>query len=123
MNDTYGHMAGDEVIRQTAAVLRNGIRDTDIAGRYGGEEFVLILVDTEPEEAFILAERLRKKIEALTVVYEDMEIKYTVSMGISQASDTSESYMKWLECSDSALYVSKESGRNQTTIFNAKSDA
>ena len=117
VNDTYGHMAGDEVIRQTAKVLREGIRDTDIAGRYGGEEFVLILVDTEPDSAFILAERLRKKIEALTVIYEDMEIKYTVSMGISQATDTTAGYMKWLECSDSALYISKESGRNQTTIY------
>ena len=123
VNDTYGHMAGDEVIRQTAKVLRDGIRDTDIAGRYGGEEFVLILVDTKPQDALILAERLRKKIEALTVVYEDMEIKYTVSMGISEAIDAPDGYMKWLECSDSALYISKESGRNQTTIYGSKNDA
>ncbi len=123
VNDTYGHMAGDEVIRQTAAVLREGIRDTDIAGRYGGEEFVLILVEAKADEAFILAERLRKKIEAMTVIYEDMKIKYTVSMGISQASDASEGCLKWLECSDNALYISKKSGRNQSTIYNAKSDA
>lgn len=121
VNDTYGHMAGDEVIRQTAKVLREGIRETDIAGRYGGEEFVLILVNTAPQEAFVVAEKLRKKIEALTVIYEDMEIKYTVSMGISQASDVSDGYMKWLECSDSALYISKESGRNQSNIY-SKSD-
>jgi len=120
VNDTYGHMAGDEVIRQTAAVLRSGIRDTDIPGRYGGEEFVLILIDTDPDKAYILAERLRKKIESLTVKYEDMEIKYTVSMGISEASGDSGDYMKWLECADSALYISKESGRNQTTIYDEK---
>lgn len=120
VNDTYGHMAGDEVIRQTAAVLRSGIRDTDIPGRYGGEEFVLILIDTDPDKAYILAERLRKKIESLRVKYEDMEIKYTVSMGISEASGDSGDYMKWLECADSALYLSKESGRNQTTIYDEK---
>lgn len=123
VNDTYGHMAGDEVIRQTASVLRQSIRDTDIPGRYGGEEFVIILIDTNPENAYILAERVRKKIEALTVKYEDMEIKYTVSLGIADASDVAENYMKWLEYADSALYISKESGRNQTSIYNAKSDA
>lgn len=120
VNDTYGHMAGDEVIRQTAAVLRSGIRDTDIPGRYGGEEFVLILIDTDPDKAYILAERLRKKIESLTVNYEDMEIKYTVSLGISVASSDSGDYMKWLECADNALYISKESGRNQTNIYDEK---
>lgn len=120
VNDTYGHMAGDEVIRQTAAVLRGGIRDTDIPGRYGGEEFVLILIDTKPDSAYILAERLRKKIEALTVKYEDMEIKYTVSLGISEALDDCENYMKWLERADNALYISKESGRNQTTVYGEK---
>lgn len=120
VNDTYGHMAGDEVIRQTAAVLRSGIRDTDIPGRYGGEEFVLILIDTDPDKAYILAERLRKKIESLTVKYEDMEIKYTVSLGISEASSDSGDYMKWLECADSALYISKESGRNQTSVYDEK---
>ncbi|MCW8901811.1 MAG: sensor domain-containing diguanylate cyclase [Gammaproteobacteria bacterium] len=121
VNDTYGHMAGDEVIRQTAAALRESIRDTDIPGRYGGEEFVLILIDTKPESAFILAERIRKKIEGLTVIYEDMEIKYTISLGISQAITDSGDYMKWLECADNALYTSKESGRNQTTIYSPKS--
>jgi len=123
VNDTYGHMAGDEVIRQTAAVLRSGIRDTDIPGRYGGEEFVLILIDTDPDKAYILAERLRKKIESLTVKYEDMEIKYTVSLGISEASSDSGDYMKWLECADSALYISKESGRNQTSVYDEKKRA
>ena len=123
VNDTYGHMAGDEVIRQTAKVFREAIRDTDISGRYGGEEFVLILIDTTADGAYILAERLRKNIEALTVVYEDEEIKFTVSLGISESSSESEGYMKWLEHSDSALYISKESGRNQTNIYDAKIDA
>lgn len=120
INDTYGHPAGDEVIRQTAKALRDSIRDTDIAGRYGGEEFVLILINTLPDAAHILAERLRKKIEALTVNYEDMEISYTISLGIAEASVATDDYMKWLECADNALYTSKQSGRNQTTIYPAK---
>lgn len=122
VNDTYGHPAGDEVIRQTADVLRKSIRDTDIPGRYGGEEFVILLIDTIPKSAYILAERIRKNIEAMTVTYEDMEIKFTVSLGISEVPSDTEDYMKWLEAADSALYVSKESGRNQTSIYSAKSD-
>lgn len=120
VNDTYGHMAGDEVIRQTSAVLRQSIRDTDIPGRYGGEEFVIILINTPASEAKILAERLRKNIEALTVKYETMEIRFTVSLGIADVDLTVDEHMKWLECADQALYVSKESGRNQTNIYDAK---
>ena len=123
VNDTYGHMAGDEVIRQTSALLRESIRETDIPGRYGGEEFVILLIDTKPEEAFILAERLRSKIEALTVIYEGSEIKFTISLGISEVEKLTEDHMKWLECSDSALYISKESGRNKTTVYQAKNAA
>ena len=61
-------------------------------------------------------------VEALTVVYEDMEIEYSISLGISQASTDSGDYMKWLESADNALYTSKESGWNQTTIYRPKSD-
>ena len=115
VNDTYGHMAGDEVIRQTSDVIRQSIRDTDIPGRYGGEEFVILLINTGPDEAYILAERLRQNIESLTVSYESLEIHFTISLGIAEAG-LQENHMKWLECADSGLYTSKESGRNQTTI-------
>ena len=120
VNDTYGHMAGDEVIRQTSAALRESIRETDIAGRYGGEEFVVLLINTKPQDALIFAERYRKKIENLTVKYEDLEIKFTISLGISGATEETEDHMAWLALSDQALYVSKESGRNQTNIYSEK---
>ncbi|MFV2055099.1 MAG: diguanylate cyclase [Thiohalomonadales bacterium] len=123
VNDSYGHMAGDEVIRQTSRILRESIRETDIPGRYGGEEFVVLLIDTQPSDAFILAERLRTKIEDLSVNYEGQEIKFTISLGISAATSEQDGHLKWLEYADSALYLSKESGRNQTSIHHTKNAA
>ncbi len=117
VNDTFGHQAGDEVIRQTSKTLRRTIRKTDIAGRYGGEEFGVILVDTDTENALILAERLRKRIEALIVEHEDLKIQYNVSLGISAIDSTVSDYKKWLERADQALYYSKENGRNQSTVY------
>jgi len=117
VNDTYGHQAGDEVIRQTSKTLRRTIRKTDIAGRYGGEEFTVLLVDTQTDNAMILAERLRKRIEALTVQHEDLKIEFKISIGVSELNKDTKDYKQWLEQADQALYYSKENGRNQTTIY------
>lgn len=119
VNDTYGHQAGDEVIRRTSSLLKETMRTTDIAGRYGGEEFGVILVDTEAENALIFTERLRKRIEAETVRYEAFEINYTISLGISEISDDCLTYLQWLEQADKALYVCKESGRNRSEIYSS----
>ena len=114
VNDTYGHQAGDEVIRETARVLMDTARNTDICGRYGGEEFVAILVDTSANNAKIFAERMRSRIEALTVKYDTVEINYTISLGISELSTETEieTAHQWLEQADQALYLAKSSGRN-----------
>jgi diguanylate cyclase (GGDEF)-like protein len=117
VNDTYGHQAGDEVIREVARVTTENLRSTDIAGRYGGEEFGVILTNTDAESGVVFCERLRKCIEALEVVYEDKTIPFTISLGISEATEKTVSYTDWLNQADQALYVSKESGRNRTTIF------
>ncbi|MCW8956034.1 MAG: diguanylate cyclase [Gammaproteobacteria bacterium] len=117
VNDTYGHQAGDEVIRETARMLRENMRTTDVAGRYGGEEFTVILVETTAENAKIFAERLRERIEACTIKYEDLSIKYTISLGISEVNDDITNYQEWLECSDKSLYYAKEHGRNQVVIY------
>ena len=117
VNDTYGHQAGDEVIRQTSKTLRRTIRKTDIAGRYGGEEFTVLLIDTETNNSLILAERLRKRIEALTVQYQALKIKFNISLGVSELNPETKDYMQWLAQADQALYYSKENGRNQTTIY------
>ncbi|TNC82077.1 MAG: diguanylate cyclase [Oleiphilus sp.] len=117
VNDTYGHQAGDEVIRQVSEALRENLRKTDIAGRYGGEEFGVILPDTNADNAVIFCERLRRQIEAMEVVHDDQAIRFTVSLGISEANPKAEDYKDWLEQADQALYACKENGRNQTRIF------
>ena len=117
VNDTYGHQAGDEVIRRTSALLKETMRATDIAGRYGGEEFGVILVDTSAENALIFTERLRKRIEAEVIEYEEFSIQITISLGISELTESCDTYQVWLEQSDKALYVCKESGRNQSKVY------
>jgi len=117
VNDTYGHQAGDEVIRQVSQATRDNLRKTDIAGRYGGEEFGVILGNTDADSAVIFCERVRKQIEAMEVVHDGKTIKFTISLGISQAVEQTKNYTSWLEQADQALYASKEGGRNQTNIF------
>lgn len=117
INDTYGHQAGDEVIRTTARTLRRTIRRTDISGRYGGEEFTVILLDTAPESAMILCERLRKRIEALAVAYDDQKISFTISIGIAGYQAGLADYQQWLERADQALYYCKKHGRNQCAAY------
>jgi diguanylate cyclase (GGDEF)-like protein len=117
VNDTYGHQAGDEVIRTVSKILRDNLRPTDIAGRYGGEEFGVILSNTDSEHAQIFCERVRQEIEKLTVNHEGQDIRFTISLGISEAVPELRSYKVWLERTDQALYYCKEHGRNQSHIW------
>jgi diguanylate cyclase len=119
VNDGYGHAAGDLAIQHCAKVLKENLRDTDIAGRYGGEEYAVILLDTSAQQAVVFAERIRKALESSFVKYEDIIIKFTVSLGIAEYCPNFENHTKWIAASDSALYASKESGRNKTSIFDA----
>ena len=121
VNDTYGHQAGDEVIRTVANVLNRERRETDIAGRYGGEEFGIILPDTPGGGGVIFCERLRKAIEAAVIVYEDKQIPITVSLGLAEIN-YDDSAAIWLSQSDQALYASKKDGRNKTTLFPKQHD-
>jgi len=116
INDTYGHQAGDEAIRVLSNALSIEKRETDVAGRYGGEEFCVTLIDTDAENAKIFAERLRKSIEDNTIEWEGQEIRYTISLGIAELNSETKSHETWLQKSDQALYFSKENGRNRTTI-------
>ncbi|ONF45072.1 sensor domain-containing diguanylate cyclase [Marinobacter lutaoensis] len=116
VNDTYGHLAGDEVIKRTAEVTKRAIRQSDSAGRYGGEEFGIILPETDAEGAYIICERIRETIERSTVKTNVADITYTISMGISQLDDRPENYMQWLQRADEALYKAKEGGRNRVVI-------
>lgn len=116
VNDKYGHVVGDEVIRDISEKIRDHVRETDITGRYGGEEFAVILADTTLDNATIFAERLRAEIENSDVKYNDIDIKYTISLGIAEVDDSIKSYEAWIECADAALYRSKEDGRNKVSL-------
>lgn len=117
VNDGYGHAAGDLAIQHCAQILKKNLRETDVAGRYGGEEYTVILIDTTATQARIFAERIRKAIEASFIKYEDIVIKFTVSLGIAEFLPTFENHIKWIAAADAALYSSKENGRNKTSIY------
>jgi diguanylate cyclase (GGDEF)-like protein len=112
VNDTYGHQAGDAVIQQTADIIRKDMRDADIAGRYGGEEFVVLLPGTDSEGAVMFAERLRQSIEAHEVRYEQH-----ISLGVADLSLPTSGYAQLIERADNALYASKSAGRNRVTLY------
>jgi diguanylate cyclase (GGDEF)-like protein len=120
VNDTYGHQAGDEVIRITSALLQETKREMDIAGRYGGEEFCVILLDTDSQGGVIFAERLRKAVEATRVNYDGQEIRFCISLGVAEIGRELSHHSIWLEQADKALYQSKEGGRNRTTLYTAE---
>tara|TARA_R110002050_G_scaffold297702_1_gene459569 strand:- start:119 stop:1084 length:966 start_codon:yes stop_codon:yes gene_type:complete len=116
VNDTYGHLVGDEVIRHLSALIREHVRETDISGRYGGEEFTILLSDTSLKNAYVFAERLRREVESAVVKYNDIELKYTISLGIAEVDPSIKNYEAWIECADAALYNSKENGRNKISL-------
>lgn len=117
VNDTYGHAAGDEVLRQVASVIKEHLRESDIPSRYGGEEFAVLLPFTRIEEAKIVGERLRKAVEETSIVIyqetpEEKSINVTISMGLAEY-DGNETGELLFERADKALYEAKKNGRNQ----------
>lgn len=117
VNDSFGHLAGDEVIKHTAAVTKGGLRQSDTSGRYGGEEFGIILPETGAEGAKVICERIREQIEQSVVETSVAPIRYTISMGVAQLTDSPENYMQWMQQADEALYEAKEAGRNCVKVF------
>ena len=116
-NDTYGHSVGDEVLKITANVIKSGLREYDIASRYGGEEFCILLPQTNIEEAKIVAERMRSAVSEAELSVGDKKLKITISVGLAELDikDMPEDlYMK----ADRALYNAKENGRNRVEIYN-----
>ena len=117
INDTYGHAAGDVVIQAIADAVRKNLRSTDIAGRYGGEEYAVLLVDTTLKQATVLAERLRQSVEALCIAYNGQQLKVTLSLGLAEYHTDMTEHRQWIEAADKGLYQSKANGRNQVTCF------
>jgi diguanylate cyclase (GGDEF)-like protein len=121
VNDTYGHLAGDRVLKAIAEALTSQSRDYDRTGRFGGEEFVLLLAQTGREDACKIAERLRSYIASLEIPTDDRQdapaIRVTISIGVT-ALARGESYelTDLLAASDSAMYAAKQAGRNQVAF-------
>lgn len=116
VNDTFGHQAGDKVIKTLAGVIRKSVRETDLAGRYGGEEFAIVLCDADANNAINVAERIRKLSEAQQVEHDGNIIRFTVSIGLAEYCPECGTSMQWLELADQALYDAKQNGRNQYRI-------
>jgi diguanylate cyclase (GGDEF)-like protein len=120
VNDTYGHQAGDAVLKQFAKILRLEVREIDRAGRYGGEEFMLLLPGTVLDAAVRFAERVRKHVESHTFRFDDTDIQRTASFGVSawphpRIADCD----ALVRAADDALYVAKETGRNRVVRFDS----
>lgn len=118
-NDQYGHTAGDFILRTVALILRNGIRDIDLASRFGGEEFVILLVESNADAASNVAERLRKQVEITTLDLPQGKLGVTVSMGVAPLDQNYHQLEDLIDCADQAMYQSKQAGRNRVTIWHA----
>ena len=121
VNDTYGHLAGDRVIKIVAGCLKKELRESDHLARYGGEEFAFILPETKKDDAWMVAERLRKAIDALRIAHGDGFIHVTMSFGIALLKPGEKiSLDELISKADSVLYNAKNQGRNQCSFFEYK---
>ncbi|MGN6725222.1 MAG: sensor domain-containing diguanylate cyclase [Tepidisphaeraceae bacterium] len=120
INDTYGHGGGDEVLREVGKLLKSSVRGQDIACRYGGEEFVLVLPDTTRDIAAIIADRIRCALETRTITCEGINIPVTASFGVSayEPGGPLRTLQHVIKAADLALYESKNTGRNRVKVFN-----
>jgi diguanylate cyclase (GGDEF)-like protein len=116
VNDTYGHLVGDQVLISVASTLRNQLRDYDVVGRFGGEEFVVLLPGADTVEACRVAERLRSRVRRLAVAAEEGTVTVTISVGVSLYRTHGQDLIELLASSDLALYRAKESGRDRVCL-------
>ena len=120
VNDRYGHAAGDEALRVVAQVLRNSVRPGDAVGRYGGEEFAMLLPGTDLDSALAIAERVRANIASIGVVHEMRRFMLTASIGVASVMSGEVTVDAVLDRADRALYRAKSGGRNRVEAFDAE---
>jgi diguanylate cyclase (GGDEF)-like protein len=113
INDEYGHIAGDGVLKQMAEILRQHVRGEDIAARIGGEEFAVLLPEADPADALGFAERLREAIAASTFSPGGVTHRITISIGLAELAPSRRERSELMRAADAALYQAKESGRNR----------
>lgn len=117
VNDEYGHEMGDVVLQSLAGILRNSVRESDQIIRYGGEEFLVLLVDCLPDTAMEVADKIRMAVEKYTFSHQGTNLKKTVSIGISEFPRDSNGFWETIKFADVALYKAKETGRNKVVRF------
>jgi diguanylate cyclase (GGDEF)-like protein len=118
LNDTYGHDAGDFTLKTLASIIHShGVRENDVFARFGGEEFVILLPNTNLKNAFEIAERIRKLIEQYSFIYDGKRLPVTVSVGVADYRQGVSSGTELFKRADQAAYASKEGGRNLTSFF------
>jgi diguanylate cyclase (GGDEF)-like protein/PAS domain S-box-containing protein len=113
INDTYGHATGDHVLQNVGHICTDTLRDSDLLGRVGGEEFILILPDTPKQNAEYVAERMRERLELSEIKYEQHTLKITASFGVASIREADIAMEEIIERADAAMYTAKNSGRNQ----------
>ncbi len=118
-NDTYGHLAGDWVLKEVSKSIRESIRVEDMAARFGGEEFAVLLIQCDPDKGYLIGERIRRTIAERRVAFGDKLLSVTVSIGVSHThtDDLVADSSTFIERADQALYAAKHGGRNQTRVF------
>ncbi|MEO1244155.1 MAG: sensor domain-containing diguanylate cyclase [Pseudomonadota bacterium] len=117
INDTYGHDAGDRVLKAAATVFRDVLRDRDVVGRWGGEEFVMLLPATSVDTGMAIAERARRKLESLKIGLRESNVSITASFGVAFGPARDESLADLMDRADKVLYEAKENGRNQVMLY------
>lgn len=123
LNDTNGHLIGDDVLRSVAKTIQSYLRDIDIVARYGGEEFLVIMPETERDNACQAMERIRKEIaERRLFTSEGKTVGTTVSAGVSQFPEDGMEAETLIRAADTAMYQSKSDGRNRVTVYNGSSE-
>ncbi len=119
VNDTFGHDVGDIVLKDVVNLAVQGLRDDDTIGRLGGEEFAVLLPQTQSKEALLVAERIRQNIENAIIETAHGTLKVTVSVGVSSITEDYPEIETLLKAADEALYRAKNDGRNQVCVSTA----
>jgi diguanylate cyclase (GGDEF)-like protein len=120
VNDTFGHQVGDQILTGVARILEKGIRESDLAVRYGGEEFALLLLQTEAQVALLVCERLRSQLAAYPFQVIDSPVRITASFGLASfPSNLIQEQKELVKAADQALYQAKSGGRDRVVLFDA----
>jgi diguanylate cyclase (GGDEF)-like protein len=117
VNDRYGHQAGDELLRRVGALLRQQARRNDVACRYGGDEFIVVMPETIKSEAAVVADRIRRTIEDMGFTSGSSLVQATVSIGAASYPQDVTTKQALIKAADDALYAAKDGGRNSLRVF------